>query len=899
MVGALAVDDQGRVLVGSVDQVGWLEPKPHGGFAYQSLREQLGAGAPPIGFVTAAHALPAGGFAFLTESALWVWTGADAVESTVAKVADFAPGPLPKAFLVGAELWLWEDRGLFRLAGTRLEQLPDGDRCAGRPIAAVLPWRDGSTLVAVADAGLVLWHPGGEQPFDAAATTWAKRAVITSALRLADGRVALGSERAGLLLLGASGAVERALDSANGLPADHVRGMLQDREQGLWLALDPGLVRLEMAAPVSVFDSRVGLRGTPLAFARASGQLWVGTTSGLFRLLQDPGFGGTVAIPVDDFSAAVFALLPRGEELLVGTRGGLYSWSQDRVRLVPGSRGQTVYCLAASVEDPSVLWVGTRAGLGRAQRVDDEGWRFDGIAAGSPRVVRSIFERGRRLWLGTAFDGVVRADLPAAGFRAGGMTFSAGTGEGENQLYELQGRIAVATENQVRVLDEATGVLGFDPKFAALQGHGMAFVIREDGRGNVWLNSDPPVAILRRPDGSYDPRPRFAAGVVSKDNQGLFVDTDGSVWIGGERGLVHFAGDVAANTTLPAPILHRATVGAEVVDLAADAAAPELAAYGRRLRIEVGPCSYRGALRYQYRLDPEEPEWSRERGEAFVEFTNLPPGEFSLHVRSLGPGGEVSPETLWAFAVRPPWYRTRLAWVAWLVLLGLAAVAVVQGYTRQLRRKAAVLEAQVAAKTHELSRAADELLATQAEFERKHVLLEAAHTQLADLSNRDELTGIANRRCLFEALAGEWARAARAATPLSFVLFDLDHFKSLNDRLGHQEGDRSLRRVGVVLASEVGRKGDLAARYGGEEFAVLLPGTDLDGAALLAERIREAIAALVIEIPESPVGVLTASFGVVCRTPEIGESEDAFIQAADRALYAAKAAGRNRVVRGA
>ncbi|GEK47238.1 hypothetical protein HPA02_15210 [Bisbaumannia pacifica] len=166
---------------------------------------------------------------------------------------------------------------------------------------------------------------------------------------------------------------------------------------------------------------------------------------------------------------------------------------------------------------------------------------------------------------------------------------------------------------------------------------------------------------------------------------------------------------------------------------------------------------------------------------------------------------------------------------------------------------------------------------------------------LIQQSRTDPLTGLDNRRHLYEVAAQEFARYRRDAGPLSLVLIDLDHFKRINDAYGHPTGDAVLVALARTLLGEV-REVDRVARLGGEEFAVLLPDSDPAGAARLAERIRARIACL--ELPERAAGErLTASLGVATATPQMAGLE-ALYAVADRRLYRAKAEGRDRVVAG-
>lgn len=176
--------------------------------------------------------------------------------------------------------------------------------------------------------------------------------------------------------------------------------------------------------------------------------------------------------------------------------------------------------------------------------------------------------------------------------------------------------------------------------------------------------------------------------------------------------------------------------------------------------------------------------------------------------------------------------------------------------------------------------------------------LDAANQELTRLSSIDGLTGVANRRQFDEVLSREWRRAARAHRPVSLLMVDVDFFKQYNDLYGHQTGDDCLKAVAGALRDQLKRPSDFVARFGGEEFAVLLPETGEEGAMLVAEGICRAVRELGIPHEASMVaGVVTASVGVATRETE-GQLHGTLelVAAADRALYAAKATGRNRTM---
>lgn len=182
--------------------------------------------------------------------------------------------------------------------------------------------------------------------------------------------------------------------------------------------------------------------------------------------------------------------------------------------------------------------------------------------------------------------------------------------------------------------------------------------------------------------------------------------------------------------------------------------------------------------------------------------------------------------------------------------------------------------------------------AFQALRESKQKLAEA-NIKLQQLADMDGLTGLANRRRFDNVLQTEWLRAQRTGQTLSLLMCDIDFFKLYNDRHGHLAGDECLKKVATVLGASLQRPADLAARYGGEEFALVLPDTEAPGAMALAELCRQQIEALAL--PNQPDRNVTLSIGVASMVPAANAVPLDLIDHADRALYQAKHAGRNRV----
>ena len=180
-------------------------------------------------------------------------------------------------------------------------------------------------------------------------------------------------------------------------------------------------------------------------------------------------------------------------------------------------------------------------------------------------------------------------------------------------------------------------------------------------------------------------------------------------------------------------------------------------------------------------------------------------------------------------------------------------------------------------------------------IEERTQALEAANRRLDALSNTDGLTGIANRRCFDHALAQEWDRAQRAGMPLALIMLDVDEFKHFNDQYGHLAGDACLQALASVLARAGRRAGELVARFGGEEFMILLPDTEQADAVAIAWHVLDEIRAEGMPHVGAPTGIVTVSLGVACLRPLRHQAAANLVELADRALYASKLAGRNRV----
>jgi diguanylate cyclase (GGDEF)-like protein len=838
---AVATRSGPEIAVGAGDELGWMAPDASGELKYHSLLPQLPASARDVGDVRGVCATPSA-FVFVAEREVVAWSGgaprvvAQLPESSIAR----------RCFNVGRAVYITGSEGLHRLdPGSMTVSRAGFD---GKTIDLVVPFDDTRAIVAVRGEGLSL---SDGTAFAPDANQWLGQKLVTAGCRLRDGRFVIGTRQDGVLLLTHSGAIEQRLDDAAGLPMAVLAHAFEDREGSLWLAYHGPIVRVDLATPVSLIDTRSGLRGYVNAISPDRGRLWIATSYGLY--VSD---GSLPVHLVEGVPATAWCTATLDDALLVGTSSGAYLVDASlHARPIAGTEDLVVYEVFQPKSDPSIVWLGLRKGMGLLRRTAN-GWRYEGIIAGTPPHARTIIEHDGAFWIGATFDGVVRME-----FKNGVARTQSIRGGIEAHVMKVGNRLVASLGDEGVFLLGPRNQLIKDEHLSAVAGN--AYYLAEDARGDLWFNTAPPRVL---PHGQ-----REAVPLVAIDPAKIIVmraDEDG-VWFGSDQGVYRFTTSGALPATpQPAPLIARVALanGARVT-------APLPHSFGR-LRIEFAPASYRPGVTYQYRLDPVDASWSAWAREPFADFTSPGPGDYTFRVRARSSWGSVSDEATAVFTVLPPWYRTRWAMLLWVIVAALLIYAIVRIRTTALRRQAKKLRELVDERTDELRQ---------------------ANAQLERLSLLDELTGIANRRYFQRALTEDWQLAMDEGKPIALVLLDLDHFKHLNDERGHLEGDAALVKVGRFLSRIIRRSsGDMpsritniVARIGGEEFAVILTNATIAEATTIAETLRAGIETLNIGV--------TVSCGVAATLPTTRDGANTLVDRADRALYAAKAAGRNCV----
>ena len=845
------------------------------------------------------------------EAGAWVGTerGIDYVDASLSIATTLAVDvPVVAMAQAGGESFALDARcGLWQLHAARIDPVgfaPEAwTDCVGLQGSAEGLW------IATAAGGLALASPGGSllKRFEPAPGDGGTARVTTLLLR-PDGALLLGhddgtvvrrdvhgegdahplefdqriagaiqvltQDRDGVLWIGThtsglfrgrplSAAIRRDLVTMQDVAAWPMRSVRSVwRKDGVELVgTDAGLAwRTAPGAPWRVVDE-LGNTSIRAIAAAPDGGWWLGTHRGLWRM--DAAGQVTPQSPLPD--PRVTDLLVEGGDVWITTRGGL-AHLRDGVLtsagVPPGLEGEFLTSLMR--DSRGRLWIGSNErGL---FRLWPDG-RLEHLYPGNGRLphnsVWALHSGPEAYWVGTFAGGLLRIDRDSDAVRS----YTSADGLSNDVVYRIlpdrRGRLWLSTNNGLNVLDPATGVI---------QPLGPG-----DGLGNREYNS--------------------GAGLV---------DAEGRLFFGGTEGL-----DVVdpAALDLTSPPATPVVAGLEVIGVRRGGTpAPD----GRRFdtlyaeRVQMDPrdavlaldlvaidFSAPDAARLRYRIGGIHDDWVQTRGpQAELMLSHLAPGDYPLELAAAGRDGRFGPARKLVIVVPPPLWRHPLAYLGYALL---ACALLAWGYSRigargrEREARIALLNRTVAERT--------------AELERANRQLQANNRELEVATRTDPLTHVSNRRDLQQWLSREGLQIVREAAGggddqagLVFFMIDIDDFKPVNDQHGHAVGDEVLVAFAARLSS-LSRGHDVVVRWGGEEFLWMLRELHMHDAPAVAERIRRVIADHPFVLPSGPSLSITCSIGFAPwpfspRHAVVGDWEQS-VALADRALYAAKAAGKN------
>ncbi|MBY0238916.1 MAG: diguanylate cyclase [Burkholderiaceae bacterium] len=712
---------------------------------------------------------------------------------------------------------------------------------------------------------------------------------------------------------------QRRAEDAHSLPTNAINLTMHDRTGTLWVGtFTNGVIRANLG--YHGFERHIPRDVAPNVFKSSNfvrslggapdGKLWLGADDGL--ALFDPvarklvrHYAADAKQPGTLSHNVVYSLYQQpGGPLWAGTSKGLNRLDSldGAFKVINFGSGGSNFINRIVPGKGGILWLGTGAGLVRYNPAggDYQTYTHDPQNPDSRSVdgVTTLLEdRLGRVWTGEFYRGGLDMMDPATGKfthlrsdparpdtissdritclheDASGVLWG-GTVKGLNRITTRDGRIEVKRY-------PGKGPLG----------NQLVEAIQSDRSGMLWVST---VAGLSK----LEPVSETATHYSTEDGltEGFYLDasargSDGKLYYGSTSGITAVDPTIHSSVSRP-PQLALTDISLYNRSLNDGGALPGVKLDGSViapraltlpwnasvLTLEFSALHYAEPKRntYRYMLEGFDKDWVQtDASRPVATYTNLYPGTYRFRLMGTNNKGmESRDEVVLPVTVLPPvwqtwWFRSAMGVLA-LAMLG----ALYRWRVRRLMAHTHQLEQMVEARTREL---------------------QETNQKLAALSSTDSLTGVANRRCFDDVLEREWRRAARRGEALAVAMFDVDYFKPYNDRYGHPAGDECLRRVAQALSGGMHRAGDLVARYGGEEFAFIAPGASPEDALRVADNIRRALAALALPHETSPFGHVSVSCGVASMVPGKDRTPAQLVQAADQALYQAKAGGRNRV----
>ena len=647
-----------------------------------------------------------------------------------------------------------------------------------------------------------------------------------------DGTMWIGVVGHGLMRWVGEGHWE-AYTAVDGLSDDVVWASLRDRTGRLWIGTESGLDWIAPGANSAQpwkSDGISTVRADSLAES-GDGKVWMGSAAGSLVKIDEQTLAGRAwKIP------EVYRVLSdNGHHVWVATGAGLYVVETGAGDQAPQLVNDAAFARVTqrftdlSVDDSGRLWAASDGGL------------YCKDAAGWKRIDPGL-------------SGIVPYEIAAA---PNGVVWAAGSFSGLERLRVANGRVVESQHiGRPNLLSDQVVALMLDR-------HGWLWVAQDAGLtvfdGKSWRSYTQNDGLI------WNDADAFA----------LNEDSDGSIWIGTSGGLSHLMRPEA----MPTFVLHPPAVASIYFGARQISDRSRISWSADPLTVSLASMNFSDAYRvhFRYRLLGLEPEWVETKEET-LRYPRLEPGSYRFQVEAVDANnGTASNIAEVDFRIAPRWWQN---WWLLLAMAVLAALSVIQLWRWRVQRllyQKQHLEQAVKRRTEDLEREKAELLRTR--------------EQMRHFAEHDDLTGLWNHRIIVERLRIEVERSRREKAPMSVILMDLDHFKQINDTLGHPAGDLALKEMGAILLRSV-RSYDWVGRYGGEEFLLILPGSHFSSARQRAEQLRAAVESARVVSSNHP-SRMTASFGVASGYPS---NYEALIKAADTALYTAKNNGRNCVV---
>ena len=734
-VSALGIDSSGKVFVGALGEIGTLETNLRGELFFRSL---ISAGVSVPSFQDVLQVFPTrNGVYFITEKIIFKWH--DGKLENWKSLNGIIAG-----FCVDQTIYLQvKEKGLMVFTDGILYPVTNGELVSGAiEVKAMLPYPGNQVLIATGTQGLFLLGSSGIRGFSTQSDDLFMKNLITAGVVLSDGSYAIGTSRKGVIIIDTEGKVKQVIDKKSALRNENVQALFADDNNMLWAALNNGISMIETPSPLTYFDEKSGLNGAVNHVIRHNNRLYVSTYQGLFYYDRE-SFG---FLPVPEIITACWSVVPVGNNLLAATSQGIFLVTGQHARMV--REGFTV-SLVSAASDPSTVYAGEMGGFYCVQCRNGQ-WNSRKLPGPEEEINDLLQDAGGNIWGSTLTKGVFRyspkADTLEFFTEKSGLPETVGS-----TINEIGGNMSVSNRKGVFLFDDASHsfkmITLLKPDTLA-EDHWYS-IITGTSRGDLWVNSgdETHIMLLKKENGTFEPFQTPFLPIEDDVIWSIFPEKNSVTWFGGPDGLIRY--DPAVKTLKPGPyptLIRQITTRNDSLISAgnsiksSDLSPSEittLSYHDNSLRFEFSAPFYapKGENQYQYLLEGFEETWSDWTTQTHKEYTNLPKGKFTFHVRARNIYGKVARDAVFTFRILSPWYTTFWAYMSYLLLAAGLIYLIVIIRNRQLLKEKHVLEQRIADRTAEVVQQKEEIEKQSDELASKNDELEKINTTVKSINS--------------------------------------------------------------------------------------------------------------------------------------------------------------------
>ena len=724
-VRTVVVDQNNTKWVGADRELGYLEPDSLGFLRFKSLKDKI----------PSSHSLTANVWQifpeqdrilFFTDNMIYSW-----------KDSQFYiiphPGPIYREYQVNGEVYVKiAKQGMFIVDGDSLRLIPNGEQFKNIRVVAAIPYNHNSALFASKENGLFVYDGRTINKLESDVKDFFKENNLYAGQQLTDSTYAFATLRAGVVIINKDGNRIKEITTNEGALNNQVHGMVVDKRDALWLALQTGISQVEPHLPYQLFDKRSGLEGTVAAINRHKGTLYVGTYDGLYALKPEAGIHPAKFHRVAGIKSGCFSLLSLGENLLAATANGTFLISEKQVIQINNLSGSRV--LYQSKRDPSRVYIGHMHGLSTIYFKNGQWEKETEINSIKEDIFSIAATNDGTLWLGSSLHQIIKIEYPEISHLSPALDvdrltitrFDDGLPEGSTNVWLLDEELLVTTDaldGPLFRLDPGSGKFVPEANLGKKFGLDSLYVYprayQNDGQ-YILLESEPVdgkrirFSAVMDDRGTYLVQRLYDERFRSTTENHMFWDSKDQLWIGGETITkysfnTNFNFESSFNTHI-----RKVTVGQDSIIFGGHEPAAQRPIFNflnAGLRFEFAATSLMAPkdTKYRYRLQGFDETWSDWTLETKKDYTNLPAGNYQFHAQAQNIYGQVSSTGSFNFEILAPWYGTTWAYIAYAILAALCVFCIVQWRSAQLKRDKRKLEKLVDEKIFEIKAQAEKL----------------------------------------------------------------------------------------------------------------------------------------------------------------------------------------------